>query len=221
MKNKVYCIYCGSANNIKDKKCHNCGKKLKNHDYELLKFIGGEVKDNAKDSVIDYIIGFIQNLFTNHIYGVILTLAVVVSGTSVIINNNTSDEEYVFNGSITQDKHIFSEVSDETRLLGCWRGTYQDEDDDTIFYRRFYAPDRVYTTSWYDEDKIYTLDGYYTVFDVDVTVEIQRHLYIGPSKTVEAQTFPFVWVDDNTFRYGELNEAEYRYERIDCSLIPE
>ncbi len=216
---KIYCIYCGKENNIKDKKCKSCKKNLKAHDFELLKFIGKEVKDDSKGKFIDYIFEFIKTLFTKHVYGVVLSLSVVVAAGSTVLNLTNNNEGY--NEKITNEKYSFNEVEDSLKFVGCWAGTNEYEKD-TIWYRKFYLDGRVSSITITNNNASDENNAYYNIVTGygDNTYK-HLHFYMDPShKEVEVQTFPFTFVDNNTFRYGELNYYEFLYKRIDCKDFP-
>lgn len=224
MKNKIYCIYCGKKNNMNDKKCKYCGKLLNEKEHEFIDFILEEAGDKVKGSLFDKIILIMKNLVTKYLYGTILTVSIVgaVGSTiaSIITTSNDTPSEDI---KVVEDKYSFSELSDEVKLLGCFRGT-RNIDDSTIQYLKFYDLDKfVSVTMSYDNGREYNPTynrGYYLVFDEDYNGHSFTNLYFGPRKVVEAQYFQMLWSSDDVFRYGELDYAETRYERIACADFP-
>ncbi len=211
--NKIYCIYCGKENNIKDKKCKNCKKNLKAHDFELLKFIGKEVKDDSKEKFIDYIFEFIKNLFVKHVYGIILSLSIVVAVGSTVLNLTNNNEGY--NGKITNEKYSFNKMDDETMILGCWHNSgfiYGGEEANTYF--KFDNVLTVATGNRFYHD-YFSLS--YFFYDDSQSKGVK---YLG-SENWDQDDFigVFNWKDYDTF-YLEALDDTYYFNRIDCNDMP-
>lgn len=217
-KNKIYCIYCGKNNDADADKCKACGKKLNEKEHELLDFVIDETKEQIKGNLFDKIIAFFKSLITKYLYGTVLTVSVVTFITSSVINviaNNNENSDI----DVTNDKYAFNELSDAEKLTGCWIG-HSNIDDTATYYVKFYDKERFARVTIYSDGNPYYTSGYYLAFDEEMMGISYTNLYFGPKKEVEAQYFQMQWEGDNVFRYGELNYAETRYERIKCEDFP-
>ncbi len=217
-KNKIYCIYCGKVNDIANKKCRNCGKILNEEEHELRDFIFEETKSQLEGNIFDKIANFIKKLVTKHLYGVILSVSIITTSVGVILNatsNSTTSDI-----PLTDEKYVFSELNDAVKLTGCWKGKSNIDTDNNTRYIKFYNYEKALSTEVSENYNSKFYESYYLVFDEETTFGTTKNLYFGPSKVIEAQYFNMLWVDDNTFRYGELNYAETKYERISCDEFP-
>lgn len=209
---KIYCIYCGRENIPSHDKCKYCGKKLKEKDHEFINYILDEIGDEIKGNFIDKFIMIMKKLTKKYLYGTLLTISVIASTTTTIYNALNNKKEVP---QIVRDEYNFQSLSNEEKLLGCYRGTNIYETDE-IRYFKFYDLDKYISVSIdSDGNKVYN-KGYYLVFDE----EGYTSLYLGPRKVVEAQYFHIAWDNDNVFRYGELGYYETKYERILCDDFP-
>ncbi len=220
-KNKIYCIYCGKSNDIDNDKCKFCGKNLKEKEHEFLDFVIDETKGQIKGTFFDKLIAFSRSLITKHLYGTVLTMSVIVASTTTITNVIAKNSDFLNSDiNITSDKFVFNELSDEEKLTGCWVG-HSNIPNDATYYIKYYDNEKFVRATVYDNEEPTYISGYYIVFDEEIMGKTYTNLYFGPIKVVEAQSFYMEWVDDDTYRYGELGYFETRYERIKCEDFPQ
>jgi len=91
---KIYCVYCGMENKKPNEKCCKCNKKLNPKenlvvDY-LLDHVKGDLEGNFEENIIELIINFIKN----HLYGAIMTMSIIITGTALISNSMNSTINY-------------------------------------------------------------------------------------------------------------------------------
>ncbi len=88
MNNKVYCIICGAENKTGDKFCNKCGESLHQQDTELKDYLTEKAKDKATDEIkgkaTDTFLNWLQKLLNSKAYGIILSLSVVASTTTIL-----------------------------------------------------------------------------------------------------------------------------------------
>jgi len=87
VKNKIYCVYCGQKNNIKDLKCKKCNKKLDPKENMFLDYLKNHIKDDFKRNFEDKTIDIIKNFIISHLYGSIFTATLIFTAASAIIAN--------------------------------------------------------------------------------------------------------------------------------------
>lgn len=88
MKKKIYCVYCGEKNNIKDLKCKKCKKKLNPKENMLLDYIKDHIKDDVEGNIFDIIKKFI----ISHLYGTFLTATLIFTIVSGIVTINNDEK---------------------------------------------------------------------------------------------------------------------------------
>ena len=77
MDEKVYCVWCGCKHVKKTEKCMACGKKLDPKDRLLVDFLVEHTKDKFKGDLEDSLYEAIKNYLLSHLYGVVVTIAIV------------------------------------------------------------------------------------------------------------------------------------------------
>lgn len=90
MENK-YCIYCATENGKKAKVCKKCGKKLKDKPHEFLKYLKSKIREDLIQNTEDKFWSILINFIKSHLYGVVVSLSVIFTTTSLIatsISNN-------------------------------------------------------------------------------------------------------------------------------------
>lgn len=89
---KIYCVYCGSKNNKKDKICKKCDKKLNPSENLIKEYVVQHIKDFFLDNIDGKITSVIYNFIKSHLYGFILAATLIFTG-STIINSTKLDDE--------------------------------------------------------------------------------------------------------------------------------
>jgi len=92
---KVYCINCGHENKDTNKKCTNCHTVLKQEEHLWKEYLYNHVKDDLKGKVTDKWISLIKNYVFSHLYGVVITSLVIITGGTFVYNtvsNNYIEE---------------------------------------------------------------------------------------------------------------------------------
>ena len=83
---KQYCVHCGAENNINDKKCCKCHKKI-NPKSNLVEYMKKSAKDKTEDKILDIIKDFIKS----HLYGTVLTCSIILTVTSAVVVNSQNN----------------------------------------------------------------------------------------------------------------------------------
>ena len=84
----IYCAFCGAKNDIKDKKCKKCNKKLNPKNKLFREYLKDHVKDDVKSNLEDDIIGIITEWIKAHLFGIFFTAAVALIAVGVVLNEN-------------------------------------------------------------------------------------------------------------------------------------
>lgn len=97
--NKIYCVFCGTENKSDDDKCLSCHKKLNPKENLFVDYLKNHIRDDIKGQVEDKLSSIIIAYLKSHLYGLILTLSIVITSTSIIISslNEKTDYEEVIN----------------------------------------------------------------------------------------------------------------------------
>ena len=210
---KIHCIYCNEQNDEKNVKCSKCGKELDELDQYLLKLIKGDFTGLAKDKLIFLIEAFIKQ----HIYGIVLTMTVIISAATNIIvraENAPVVEEFtnppvVINTSqkVKQDG-IAAQLSEEQLMNYI---SILDQKDFNNYDRLSY--DYTFGTNYYDElvqegngledfiKKYGRKVLYFNVYDI-YSYENYNSKYPEELKLVES-TYLKPLTDSNTLPTGE------------------
>ncbi len=77
MKEKKYCIYCGSENDIENQTCSKCNEDLNPKENLFVEFLISKTKDKFKGSIQDSVYDAIMNFLYSHLYGALITVSVV------------------------------------------------------------------------------------------------------------------------------------------------
>jgi len=91
-KKKIYCVYCGEKNNIKDLKCKKCNKKLDPKENMFLDYLKDKIKDDLKGKTEDKVFDIIKNFIISHLYGSIFTATLIFTIVSAIVANIDNKE---------------------------------------------------------------------------------------------------------------------------------
>lgn len=94
---KKYCIYCGTPNKKKDQNCKKCGKTLNPKKHLFKEYLFKHIRSNLVDGVRDNIFSLLTNFIRSHLYGTIMTVAVISTITAGVVNvvNHNSNIEKV------------------------------------------------------------------------------------------------------------------------------
>lgn len=106
-KNIIYCVYCGTENDIKIKKCVKCKKQLDPKNRPFRDYLVEKVKDKVTGDVQENIFSLITNYIKSHLYGFILTCSVVFAvGAGIIGGVNKPDSYEILNNNPS----LFNEI---------------------------------------------------------------------------------------------------------------
>ncbi len=111
MADKIYCISCGSENDSAAEKCAHCGRPLHPKETLLKDYLVSKTKDSLKEKAEDSLYEAIKNWLITHLYGLLVTVA-VVSAAVVRINAAPAVPSYIEEVSVSQPPAAET-VSDE------------------------------------------------------------------------------------------------------------
>ncbi len=81
---KIYCVYCGVENDIKEEKCKKCGKSLHPKNQLFREFLYNHIRSDLKGKLTDSIFSYLKNFIISHLYGTLMSIAVVFAATTII-----------------------------------------------------------------------------------------------------------------------------------------
>lgn len=92
---KIYCVFCGTENEIENKKCKKCKKELNPTENLWKDYFVNHIKDELKDKTEDKLSSIITNYITSHLYGIVFSIMFVATAVTgvVSINKNNYIEE--------------------------------------------------------------------------------------------------------------------------------
>lgn len=93
-KNKIYCVYCGSENNLEDKKCSKCKKQLDPKNTPFKDYLIDKVKDKVSGDIQENMFNLIIEYIKSHLYGFVLTCSILFAVTSGIVSLVNKPEKY-------------------------------------------------------------------------------------------------------------------------------
>ncbi len=126
--NKIYCWYCGTNNSALRDTCEHCKQKLEPGNHPFLDFL----VEKGKDTVRGGFLGYCEKFLKNHLYGTIMTLAIVFTAGAGIYHFTNTNEVI----PKTLKEVELKNLSDKDLLIGCWQEekdgvkTYQEIRDD-------------------------------------------------------------------------------------------
>lgn len=88
---KIYCNFCGKENDEKNEKCIKCKELLNQKEHLWKDYLYDHIRDDLKGKVTGKTISLITNYVKSHLYGVILSLMILVTtitGVIKIIDNS-------------------------------------------------------------------------------------------------------------------------------------
>lgn len=218
-KNKIYCTKCGTENNINNTDCIKCHEVLNKKHHPLLEYMKSKIKGKFKDKVEDKAFSIIINYIKSNLYGFILSISILASLTSVVVNvvlnNNTNDIQ-----KVTEKPTIVSEISYEGAGLSAieltrkYINAIDSNDFDTInglqlenFHKEIYDKIKEYS----DTNLVYDYDVAATNHELVTNNKIyfsynQDNIYIGESELIR-----------NTDKFGDYTTENFYVSIGYCS----
>lgn len=81
---KIFCIHCGTCNDIKNDICPKCGKKLNEEENLFKDFLTDHIKDDIKGKLQDSVYDTVKGWLLSHLYGCLVTVSLIaVIGTGI------------------------------------------------------------------------------------------------------------------------------------------
>lgn len=109
MKNKKYCVFCGTSHNQDEKRCKKCLRTLdpKNQPFKeyMLKQGYGEIEDTF--------LTFLKHYIKSHLYGFLLTCSVILTGASLVTYAISDRTSYI--RDVSERPAIFETFDPSTR----------------------------------------------------------------------------------------------------------
>ncbi len=83
-KDSIYCVYCGTENDVKIEKCKKCNKTLHPKNQLFKEFLYNHIRSDLKGKLTDSIFSYLKNFIISHLYGTLMTIAVVFTAAAII-----------------------------------------------------------------------------------------------------------------------------------------
>ena len=80
----MYCTTCGAANKKSAVYCEECKKKIFSKHSPFADFLKKRIKDKFTSEVTESVFSLIRKFILSHLYGVVLTVSVIATGTAVM-----------------------------------------------------------------------------------------------------------------------------------------
>lgn len=84
VKKSLYCVYCGSKNDLDKEFCIKCNKSLHPKNQLFKEFLYNHIKNDLKGKVTDNIFSYLKNFIISHLYGFIMTASIIFTGITII-----------------------------------------------------------------------------------------------------------------------------------------
>lgn len=94
-KKTIFCVYCGSENNSTQKRCNKCHRKINPKENLFLDYLKSHLSNELSENIENKTINIIINYIKSHLYGVILTMSIIIVGSTAIVTS-LPDYEIVF-----------------------------------------------------------------------------------------------------------------------------
>lgn len=91
---KIYCVFCGTENKVEDKKCSKCKKELNPLEHPFKDYIYNHIKDDLKGKATDSIISLLKNFIKSHLYGSLMTAAIIFTVVAGIVSPKADKPSY-------------------------------------------------------------------------------------------------------------------------------
>ena len=88
MKEKYYCVFCGTTHDSLKERCKKCHRKLNPKEHPFIEYLASQVSDKYVGDLQENVFSILINYIKSHLYGFILTCSILISATSVVINFN-------------------------------------------------------------------------------------------------------------------------------------
>ena len=207
-ENICYCVYCGTENKSANKKCTKCKKKLHLKKHEVLDYFYERIKEDIKGEGVERFFSILEAIVRHFWYGTVITLTVVVGVITAVATPRYENE--------TVEKPVFTPISEQQRLLGCWKG----ETSYSTHYYKFIDTEMVDYYSLEGDYQIRVLFPYY--IDVKVADGRLRHFFgIGAVPPDEISGLDLVWISDDEWHGNSDDYIVETNTRISCEEFDE
>ena len=127
---KIYCIRCGNKNDKRSERCNKCHCKLNQKESLWKDYIFDHIKDDLKGKVTDNIFSLLTNFIKSHLYGVVMSILVLIVGTGGIIYIKQDDYiekvDHVPTSIVIEEKNMYTSV--KTGIKNKYSFVYPDHD---------------------------------------------------------------------------------------------
>jgi hypothetical protein len=79
-----YCTHCGAANKKSAVECCECEKKITSKYRPFYDFLKKHTKEETSGVAVDTVFGIVRRFLLSHIYGILLSVTIVVAGVSMV-----------------------------------------------------------------------------------------------------------------------------------------
>lgn len=151
-KNKIYCIHCGTENTIKSTDCIKCSKPLNKKYHPLLEYMKSKIREDLKSKVEDKAFSIIINYIKSNLYGCVLSISILASLTSVIVNVAINHNDI---SKVTEKPTITKEVAlsiDDEVVKELYENQKRNHRDNS--FRKSYYEDKYVTFNDLDKETI-------------------------------------------------------------------
>ena len=124
-KKFIYCDACGYKNDILNKRCTACANLLNRGDHPIWDTIKLIIKDFTEGQFVDGLYELFNGIIRKYLYGLILTIAIAISATAVVINANAPKND----ATTVSDNYSFRPLTEQEKMVGCWKITMVNEQD--------------------------------------------------------------------------------------------
>lgn len=121
----IYCDECGYKNDILNKRCTACANVLNRGDHPIWDTIKLIIKDFTEGQFADGLYELFNGIIRKYLYGLILTIAIAISATAVVINANAPKNDV----ATASDNYSFRPLTEQEKMVGCWKITMVDEQE--------------------------------------------------------------------------------------------
>ena len=87
VKDEIYCVFCKEINQLSDKVCKKCHKKLDPKENMLLDYLKDHIKSDLVGKTEDKVISIIKNYIISHLYGAVFSVTLLFTIASALVLN--------------------------------------------------------------------------------------------------------------------------------------